>query len=700
MTLNVGELVATVRVDDRGFQSDLNRAQGHFTGFGSRLGSVIATGAAAAGTALVSMGALAAVTGIKTAASMEQAEVAFTTLLGSVQKSKAFLSDLSSFAAKTPFELPSLISASRQLLGVGQSAQSVIPTLTALGNTSGALGLSQEQFNRTMLAVTQTMAKGKIQAEELMQITEAGIPIYKILASALGKPVSEIQKLSEQGKLLADDVWPKVFSQMNKDYGGAMEAQAKTLNGAWSTLKDTVSMSLAEAFKPAIPVLASAMPKAAEAFSSALEGLGDGVSRAGPVLEMLVNKYGPRFAGVADQVQSNLKALGKLFRTVFDDVSQVIEENRGTIDSWVSKISSSMQTCQEIVGDVIEIITILWESGGQRMLQAVITMFSGILTVIQGVLNIIGGIIKVFVGILTGDWSKAWEGIKQIVEGQWQIIKGVITVALGLIQKTIGDAWAVISGIISGAVALISSIISAGLNFIVAIWNGLWNGVKAVATAVWNAIVGFISGAIGRISGAIGQLGSIPGQVSSWFWGAVHAAQSAFNSLIGWVGGIPGRISGALGGLGRLLVGAGRDVIDGLLDGIKAGVDKMLGYVGSIAGKIADAKGPREYDLRVLTPNGNWLIDGLERGIFQGVARLEPKMPKVATMLAGRMVSGMRSTDLLRGPNGADRPSGVMGGKQSPTIHIEHYQEAPSGDARRTSEELYMLITARGGGIG
>ncbi len=42
----------------------------------------------------------------------------------------------------------------------------------------------------------------------------------------------------------------------------------------------------------------------------------------------------------------------------------------------------------------------------------------------------------------------------------------------------------------------------------------------------------------------------------------------------------------------------------------------------------------------------------------------------------------------------------VMGGQPAPTIHIEHYQEAESGNARRTSEELYMLITARGGGIG
>ena len=58
------------------------------------------------------LGALG-VAGVKMAADMEQSEIAFTTMLGSADKAKSFLADLSAFAAKTPFELPGLISSSR-----------------------------------------------------------------------------------------------------------------------------------------------------------------------------------------------------------------------------------------------------------------------------------------------------------------------------------------------------------------------------------------------------------------------------------------------------------------------------------------------------------------------------------------------------------------------------------------------------------
>src|SRR5690554_875617 len=144
--------------------------------------------AAVAGGALVSAGTAI---GVRTAANLEQANIAFETLLGSGRKAQRFLRDLTKFAERTPFELPGLIDAARQLIGVGQSAESVIPTLRAWGNAAGALGLNQEQFNRVLIAVTQSMAKGKVQAEELMQITEAGVPIWPLLARAMGKTVPE-----------------------------------------------------------------------------------------------------------------------------------------------------------------------------------------------------------------------------------------------------------------------------------------------------------------------------------------------------------------------------------------------------------------------------------------------------------------------------------------------------------------------------
>lgn len=209
--------------------------------------------------------------GLGTAAALQQAQISFETMLGSAKVARDFLDDLKTFAASTPFELPGLVGMARQLVGAGAAAKDVIPTLTAYGNAAGALGLNQEQFGRVMLAVTQTMNKGKIQAEELLQITEAGLPIYPLLAKALGMPVAKIQELSSKGQLLAKDVLPKLQAQMQKDYGGSMIKQSQTLSGLWSTLKDTFQLGLADALQPLVPVLSTVMPGAISTLGTAFK---------------------------------------------------------------------------------------------------------------------------------------------------------------------------------------------------------------------------------------------------------------------------------------------------------------------------------------------------------------------------------------------------------------------------------------------
>jgi tape measure domain-containing protein len=260
----------------RRFERHMQRSERNMLRFSSSVGSLGPVAVRAFGGAAVAAGGLAAagaVLGLKTAANLETAEVGFTRLLGSAKRARSFLGDLKTFAARTPFELPGLVDAARGLVGAGTAAKNVIPILTALGDASGALGLDQERFGRVMVATTQIMNKGKVQAEELMQITEAGIPVWQLLAKATGKPVPELQKLMQQGKLLAKDVLPALFRQMRKDYGGGMAQQSKTLVGIWSTFKDTLSLTLADGLKPLIPIMKTALPAAGEAFQRTIEGI-------------------------------------------------------------------------------------------------------------------------------------------------------------------------------------------------------------------------------------------------------------------------------------------------------------------------------------------------------------------------------------------------------------------------------------------
>jgi tape measure domain-containing protein len=242
---------------------------------GAFAGNLAAQGVAS----MTRMAAGAVAAGFQTAAGMEQAGIAFSTLLHSTSQAQSFLGQLKTFAARTPFEIPGLIDASRQLLGVGMKAKDVIPTLTAYGDASGALGISQDGFNHIMLATTQAMSAGTLHAGDLLQMTEAGLPVWKLLSEALHKPVAALKDMSEKGKLISADVLPKLQAQMEKDYGGAMGKQAMTLSGLWSTLMDTMHQGEADALIPMEPLMRGLIPKAADIMGRGFKTLGTGTAQ-------------------------------------------------------------------------------------------------------------------------------------------------------------------------------------------------------------------------------------------------------------------------------------------------------------------------------------------------------------------------------------------------------------------------------------
>lgn len=84
-----------------------------------------------------------------------------------------------------------------------------------------AMKLSSDETGRIFAQVQQSMAKGKIELEDMKIIAEAGIPIFDLLSQAMGKPQPVIMKMISDGKLLASEVWPAVGKAMKEGFGSA-----------------------------------------------------------------------------------------------------------------------------------------------------------------------------------------------------------------------------------------------------------------------------------------------------------------------------------------------------------------------------------------------------------------------------------------------------------------------------------------------
>jgi tape measure domain-containing protein len=129
---------------------------------------------------------------LKANASLEMTTISFKTLLGSAQAADDMIRQLTKFAANTPFNLPGLELATQRLLGAGYAAKDIVPMMTALGDSISALGGTQDQLNSLVYVFGQMRNEAKLNAGDIMQMANLGIPALQMLADHYGKTTSEI----------------------------------------------------------------------------------------------------------------------------------------------------------------------------------------------------------------------------------------------------------------------------------------------------------------------------------------------------------------------------------------------------------------------------------------------------------------------------------------------------------------------------
>lgn len=232
-----------------------------------------------------------------------------------------------------------------------------------------------------------------------------------------------------------------------------------------------------------------------------------------------------------------------------------------------------------------------------------------------------------------------------------------IVTTIVLVAAIIVRNWSRIRNFITGVVSAVVNFIRSHWKLIVSIIGGPLGAVVALVVSHWNRIKSFISSAVARVRGILAWFGSLPGRFRGWFGSAVSAVTGAVGRMVSFVRGIPGRILRALGNLGSLLYNAGRNVIQGLINGIKSMFGAVGGAIGNIVGFIRDHLPFSPAKVGPLSGRGSPLLAGR----------------KIAAMLASGMADGVPGIGAAAGrlagaaalvPAGAGGPglAGAIGG--------------------------------------
>jgi tape measure domain-containing protein len=124
--------------------------------------------------------------------------------------------------------------------------------MKSVGNAVAAAGGDTEVFLGALRAIGQIRTKGTVQAEELLQLAERGIPAYQILRKELKLTAEQVANIGRM-KISADTAIPALLRGFDAKFGGALEAQSATFNGALSNFNDSLEQFKAVAGESLLP---------------------------------------------------------------------------------------------------------------------------------------------------------------------------------------------------------------------------------------------------------------------------------------------------------------------------------------------------------------------------------------------------------------------------------------------------------------
>ena len=400
---------------------------------------------------------------LNTAGEMEQWEIAFETMLRSTEKADKLMKEVIDFAATTPFTLPDVVAGSKKLLAFGVAAESIIPTMTQLGNI--AAGVGRDKLPLMIAAYGKVRVQNKLTGKEIKSFVSSGVPLLDKLAENLGVTIEEVFKLSSAGKIKFKDV-EKAISDMSTGTGqfaNLMAKQSKSYLGILTNIKDQFTRIANEAGKEVLPIAKEL---------------------ANEVLKFLqVNRE-----FIALKIAGFLKGVVKVLAFLFFFIKRIFEimKQKGTLDFFGKAFKEIANIFSFFVGIIINVIGFLSKFNG---IISIIVFALAAWNIAQWAINaalaanpislIIIAIIAliVFIWLIVANWDKIaaflkkiWDNIAKWFSDMWEGIK-----------NTALNIW---EGIING----LKSLWEGFKNFVTEIWDNILK----VIENIWNKVQGFI----------------------------------------------------------------------------------------------------------------------------------------------------------------------------------------------------------------
>jgi tape measure domain-containing protein len=536
----------------------------------------------------------------------------------------------------TPYALNDGAGAMAAMVSAGAPLKRVNKYMDLIADSAA---FSQKPLEEVARVFQKIQSQGKIQGDEVMSLSEMGLPAFQILAKGTGQSVDDLREKMKKGNITAEqffDGWEKG----SKGFG----ATGIRIEGAAQSAGDTTEGALANmraAFGRLGAMILGTPFSNTKKFFNGVTGMVDNATLA---LKPFVDKFNTWFGefktNKVEPVVVDVVANTKDFVTGIDWVGigttiKAKAEEIGTplIDGLKQGITKGDfkplgTAIGDGVGESLEGVT----TGGLNVGTKVSEMFANVDWWQAGIevgKQAIGFVLGFAVGLLAKtDWGaigkKVWENRGAVIAAALFVLP--IGKVIGLAGKALGKIpfvgkllGGVVTGIGKGFTKLFTPLNKVIVGGAKAAGRGIAAGFTQVFPQVASKVGGFFAklaiNAKSRLAGLLitfkTGISKIPGIVGGFIEKVARKGTALVGGLVKEIGkgagkafnkarAIPKKVLLAFAGAGTLLVSAGADVAKGFLRGVR---DGAVGLPGLVKDKLVGA------GKKILTGVTGWKIN-------------------------------------------------------------------------------------------
>lgn len=292
------------------------------------LSSISLAGAGAIG-AIAGLAGRALTGGFRRATTLEDAERALTTLLGSVEAARSLREEILQIVTGTPFKLDQFANAATQLTAFNIEAERIPKILTAIADAAAVRGgAAGETVDRLVRVFGQMQSAGRLMGDDVLQLSEAGIPALAILGNAMGETTASMRKLISKGLVPADEAMEILVDGIQNGtdgingatvaFDGLAKALGTTLSGSvanFGAALDRLGANIIAKFQPLIVNIVQFATASIDAISSIVGSFGDAIA-ASPVFRQIDRLF--------DGLGARVKTLSVTLKPYMDSIARAM----------------------------------------------------------------------------------------------------------------------------------------------------------------------------------------------------------------------------------------------------------------------------------------------------------------------------------------------------------------------------------------